>query len=210
MSFLKKAAFTLLFYVLRVYSLTLRFNAVYLSEDINNDKKKVYAVWHGQLLPLVLFYKSMQTVTIVSKSKDGDIADFFLKKLGYITVRGSSSKGGSEALMNAAALMEEGRNTAVTVDGPKGPKFSVKPGVLYLAKKSGSDIIPVVCNIKRYKRFNSWDNFILPAPFSKINIYFGNSLQVGESLDKETIKSEIKILREKMLGLTLVYSKDFL
>ncbi|MEC9492871.1 lysophospholipid acyltransferase family protein [Flexistipes sp.] len=210
MSLGSKIGFTLLFYIIRIYSWTLRFNAVYLSDEFNNNKKKVFAFWHGQLLPSVLFYKNTQTVGIVSKSKDGDIADFFLKKLGYKTVRGSSSRGGSEALMNAANLMEKGFNAAVTVDGPKGPKFSVKPGVMYLAKKTRGEIIPVVCSVKWYKRFSSWDNFILPAPFSKINIYFGKNVQVAESMDRETINSEIKTLRKEMLELTRVYSKDFL
>lgn len=210
MSLGSKVALTLLFFIIRIYSWTLRFNAVYLSDEFNNNKKKVFAVWHGQLLPLVLFYKNTGTVAIVSKSKDGDIADFFLKRLDYKTVRGSSSRGGNEALMNAAALMENGLNAAVTVDGPKGPKFSVKPGVIYLAKKACGEIIPVICSVKWYKRFSSWDNFILPAPFSKINIYFGEKIQVAEVMDRETINYEATVLREKMLELTRVYSKDFL
>ncbi|TYB34061.1 MAG: lysophospholipid acyltransferase family protein [Flexistipes sinusarabici] len=210
MSFGTKLGLTLLFFIIRIYSWTLRFNAVYLSDEFDNNKKKVFAIWHGHLLPLVLYYKNTQTMTIVSKSKDGDIADFFLKKLGYKTVRGSSSRGGSEALMNAANLMGSGLDAAVTIDGPKGPKFSVKPGVIYLAKKAGGEIIPVVCSVKWYKKFRSWDNFILPAPFSKINIYFGENMQVAEPMDRETIKYETEVLREKMLELTRVYSKDFL
>lgn len=210
MSLGTKIGLTLLFYIIRIYAWTLRFNFIYLSDDFYNDKKKVIAIWHGQLLPLLLSYKNAQIVTIVSKSKDGDIADFFLKKLGYKTVRGSSSRGGTEALMNAANLIESGLDAAVTIDGPKGPKYSVKPGVIYLAKKARGEIIPVVCSVKWYKRFNSWDNFILPAPFSKINIYIGKNLQVTESMDRETINSETSILRKKMLELTSVYSKDFL
>jgi hypothetical protein len=208
---LKKAGLSLLFFLVKLYGKTLRFETIYPENYKGRDSGNVFAIWHGHLLPLVLFYKYRNTVTIVSKSKDGDIANYFLSRLGYVTARGSSSRSGSESLMKAAALMKSNStDAAVTVDGPKGPKFSVKPGVIYLAKKNSGVLVPAVCKVNFYKKFKSWDNFILPMPFSKIYIYFGEGISYENDSENKVSREEVDILREKMLELTRDYFEDFL
>lgn len=208
---LEKIGLSALLFLLKLYARTLRFQAVYPENYKGRESGNIFAIWHGHMLPLVLFYRYRNTVTIVSKSKDGDIADYFLSRLGYITARGSSSKGGSESLLRAASLMKNSSSdAAVTVDGPKGPKFSVKPGAIYLAKKTSGILVPVVCKVKYYKKFNSWDNFILPIPFSKIYIYFGEGIFFDNGSDSKVSSEEINTVRQKMLELTRAHFKDFL
>jgi len=208
---LEKIGLSVLLFLLKLYARTLRFQAVYPENYKGRESGNIFAIWHGQMLPLVLFYRYRNTVTIVSKSKDGDIADYFLSRLGYITARGSSSKGGSESLLRAAYLMKNSSSdAAVTVDGPKGPKFSVKPGAIYLAKKTSGILVPAVCKVKYYKKFNSWDNFILPIPFSKIYIYFGEGLSFDNGSDSKVSSEEINTVRQKMLELTRAHFKDFI
>ncbi len=208
---LKKAGLSILFFLLKLYGKTLRFETIYPENYKGRERGNIFAIWHGQMLPLILFYKYRNTVTIVSKSKDGDIADYFLGRFGYVTARGSSSKGGTESLLKAAYLIKKNSaDAAITVDGPKGPKLSVKPGVIYLAKKTSGVLVPAVCKVKYYKKFDSWDNFILPMPFSKIYIYFGEGISFENDSVNKVSSEEIDMVRQKMLELTRDHFEDFL
>jgi lysophospholipid acyltransferase (LPLAT)-like uncharacterized protein len=109
---------------------------------------------------------------MISRSKDGDLLAPFVKSMGHEVVRASSSRGASAGLMEMVELMEkENCHGAMAVDGPKGPVYKAKPGVLYLAKKADNIIVPVLGNTKRFYRFNSWDKFIMPKPFAKIDLH---------------------------------------
>ena len=90
----------------------------------------IFAHWHGDDLSLLVPFSAEDLTIMVSRSKDGDLLSGVLNRLGYDTVRGSSSKGGKEALREMAGLLEKGRSMVLTVDGPRGPRARVKPGVI--------------------------------------------------------------------------------
>lgn len=162
----------------------------------------IIALWHGELFPLIAiqFSYDLNLAIMVSQSKDGEFIARLLEGLGHKTVRGSSSRGGVRALLQAKRLMErEKRIGCFTVDGPRGPRHNVKDGVIYLAQKAGAKILPMRAYVEKCKVFDSWDKFILPYPFSKYAVHVGTPMDVPtEKLDKESMKRERERLETRL------------
>lgn len=165
----------------------------------------VIALWHGEIFPLTAFghTRTSHFVTFVSQSKDGEIIARVLENLGHTTVRGSSSRGGVKALIQAKRAMErENRMAVFTVDGPRGPRHKTKDGVIYLAQRAGAKIVPVRAYPKRKKIFNSWDKFVVPMPFTHCPIYVGEPMIVTtEKLKKDVMARERERLEKRLLSL---------
>lgn len=115
----------------------------------------------------------------VSRSRDGDRIDAVLSRLGYgASARGSTSRGGAAAQRALLAALERGGDVAVVVDGPRGPAGRPKPGVGWLAAKTGRPITPVRFEAPFALRFGSWDRARLPLPFAKVRCRFGDAVKV--------------------------------
>lgn len=143
----------------------------------------VLALWHGELFPATAFGTtlSLRLVTFVSQSRDGELIARVLERVGHATVRGSSTRGGVKALLQARRIMEREKRRAVfTIDGPKGPRHQAKDGVIFLAQRAGAKILPLRAFPEHRTVFNSWDRFVLPWPFTRCHIYFGESMAVTE------------------------------
>ncbi|MDY7000401.1 MAG: lysophospholipid acyltransferase family protein [Thermodesulfobacteriota bacterium] len=167
----------------------------------SNGRRIVFAVWHNELFMLSGMRQAQNFLTIVSQSKDGDLAAGVLERLGYVTVRGSSSKGGVKALVAAYRTMRERDLSAVvTVDGPRGPRHKVKDGVVFLAQKTEALVVPVRAFPTRAKIFErAWDKFILPLPGTRFQAFFGTPYEVTkEKLRGDVLAREVKILEEKL------------
>jgi hypothetical protein len=166
----------------------------------------VLALWHGELFSLTGFGHTIcsDLVTFVSQSKDGEVIAQVLEKLGHATVRGSSTRGGVRALLQAIRVMvRENRMAVFTVDGPRGPRHKAKGGVIYLAQKAGAAIVPLRAYPVRKKVFHrSWDRFALPLPFTRCHVYVGEPMAVTtEKLTAETLAHEQGRLEKAMLAL---------
>lgn len=175
-----------------------------------SGKRVVFAIWHGQL---ALFYPMAyysKPCGIVSRSKDGELAARIIKYFGFDSVRGSSSRAGAIAIMEAEKYLKEGYDIVVTVDGPKGPRFSVKNGAIYISKRFDCVIIPVVASINRYKMFKSWDKFIFPSPFARLTIFLGEPIYTSKIIDKDAIKRESENLQKIMMEMTEKYAHFYL
>lgn len=132
------------------------------------------ASWHEHALAGVLGQVGYPYCFLISNSRDGKFVDYLSSKFGFATARGSSSKGGKEARENLERKMTEGYAAAFTVDGPRGPRHKAKPGVLHIALKMNTVILPVTAIAKDPVVFyKSWDKSKLPKPFSKIVYQFG-------------------------------------
>lgn len=142
----------------------------------NPGKGLLYASWHRGLFYFVYFYRSLKFVVMASASKDGELAAQAAKRFGWIPVRGSSSRRGSEALVEMTALFEKGHSGGLVVDAPTGPPHISKMGIIILAKRTGLPIVPVIWSADRCWRLNSWDRAIIPKPFSKIVFLYGDQL----------------------------------
>lgn len=138
----------------------------------------VYALWHAQLLPLLMGYGQAGLVAMASRHGDGEIAASIVEGLGSRVVRGSSSAGGSEALERMVELGREGWPLAITPDGPRGPARRSKPGVVRLAARAGLPIVPVAACPERAWRMRSWDAFIVPKPFTVVHVEFAPGIEV--------------------------------
>jgi len=132
---------------------------------------------------------------LTSPSKDGDILAGVMANLGMGSVRGSSSRRGSTAIRELTALLESGVDLAITPDGPRGPKYSLGPGAVFLSQKTG---IPIMLLHARYHnaiRLKTWDSFAIPLPFSRVDITIDPYMTIDpEATDLESERLRIETL----------------
>jgi len=161
---------------------------------------QIFVLWHEVLAVPLYFLRKQNLITMASLNRDGAIAAVIGKKLGYTMVRGSSTRGGKDALAIMIKLIRDGQSGALTVDGPRGPRHMVKPGAVVIAQKANAKIIPVgVFGTKMKKLEKSWDKFKVFYPFSKIHIHFGNIVEMGKDFDEncQKIASAIRQAQDK-------------
>lgn len=148
-----------------------------LKNSLENQNPVVLAHWHGDELALLSIVKRYRIATIASQSKDGELMAKVLKWLGAKTSRGSSTRGGVQALKGLLRLVKDGGNCSFAVDGPKGPLHKVKPGVFELSRMIHGPIYPVGVACERAIHFpRSWNKTFLPKPFAKVVIYWGEAM----------------------------------
>jgi lysophospholipid acyltransferase (LPLAT)-like uncharacterized protein len=133
----------------------------------------IFALWHGELLPLLWHQRGENVAIVISEHRDGEIIARIAESLGYATVRGSSSKGGSRALIGLMREIDAGRDGAITPDGPRGPARIFAPGAAIAAQRTGALIAPIRAQASRAWRLRSWDRFLIPKPFARVRVSFG-------------------------------------
>ena len=144
------------------------------SKKPNNDKSFLLAFYHQDEFALIPFFKNTGFSVLVSLSKDGEIMSRAATFLGYLPVRGSSSRGAISGLIAAIKKVKVGYNLSFAVDGPRGPIFKVKEGLSAVSKKTGRPILPVRAHIQRAYIFEkAWNKSKFPLPFTKITLNFG-------------------------------------
>lgn len=150
----------------------------------------VYASWHQRFFPGITFFATRRPIAImISQSRDGEMIARVVDILGWRSVRGSSSKGGMRALKEIRSLTRRGYRVGHIVDGPQGPFGVVKPGLITIAQFAGAPIVPVITSAQRRWVFNSWDRFMVPKPFSKVIIRFGQPVDVPRRLTAEAFET---------------------
>jgi lysophospholipid acyltransferase (LPLAT)-like uncharacterized protein len=159
----------------------------------------IYAFWHGRMLALSYRYRDRSVHLLASEHRDGELMGQTVRLLGCGHVRGSSTRGGARAILQLVAKLKEGYDLGITVDGPKGPAYRVKPGSLQIAKLSGCAIIPITASSKRFWSSTSWDVFHVPMPFTKVLIRYGEPVSVpleasADELEEKRLEVE-RILR---------------
>jgi len=164
-------------------------------------KRTIYSCWHGHFLFLLYYlYKikiSRNVSCVISPSLDGEFLAKVVKALCFGRVKGSRKRGGIEAIAELSKLIKGGGDAAITPDGPRGPLHKVQPGVIHLAKKSGAVILPMAFGAERAKIFNSWDRFILPLPFSKGVIVYGEPMRVPPNPGPQVLRDLRLALEEE-------------
>ena len=164
-------------------------------ESLEGGKSLIFSVWHGTLWVPAYFLKDSNLYALASLSQDGSYISKVLENLGWKMVRGSSSRGGSRSLLKLYRKLKKGGSTAITPDGPTGPRHKVKAGALFLQEKADSLLVPVGVDARWKKNFGSWDKFLLPLPFSKTAIVFGEPFSFEKELEME---EKQRILENKM------------
>lgn len=171
-----------------------------------NGIPAVVALWHNELVAVTGFgYRHGEKyAVVVSESKDGEIIARVLERIGLVTNRGSSSRGGLRALLGMAKeVNKNGRVGVFTVDGPRGPKYEVKEGAIFMAQRAKALLFPVRAFPRKKIVFQkSWDQFEVPYPFTRCRVRVGTPLQVtDEKLTSEVLRKETARLREALLAL---------
>ena len=165
---------------------------------INSGKPIMVCVWHGRLL-FPSWYIRLKTTNlhaIASRHTDAEIMALILKKWGYGLIRGSTQKGGKAVVQKMAEVFKNKGIVAVTNDGPKGPPRIAKAGSTSLALKYNVQIITITGSATKYWQIKSWDRFMLPKPFGKIQLIVSPPLEITEKL--ETAKDEVQLLSDFM------------
>jgi lysophospholipid acyltransferase (LPLAT)-like uncharacterized protein len=160
----------------------------------------VYAHWHRDELVLLPYYAHRRLAVLASLSRDGSMMAESLELLGYRVFRGSSSRGGARGLIRLIrAVRTEGLQAALAVDGPKGPIYEVKPGIVTLALKTGLPIIPVVVRTDRaWPIRGAWNRSYIAKPFARITAHYGTPIVVQEGDDVAGRCVDVKRALESM------------
>lgn len=166
-------------------------------------ESKIYAHWHGDELLMMKMGQFRNMAVMASRSKDGELMTGVLKLLGFKVVRGSSSRGGAGGLKGLLdAVKKQGCHTSLAVDGPRGPIYEVKPGVIAIAQKTGRPIVPTGgASGSRFVFKKAWNQCYLPLPFSKCCVIYGNPMVVSENATESEIEEIKKELQKKLLEL---------
>jgi lysophospholipid acyltransferase (LPLAT)-like uncharacterized protein len=151
----------------------------------------LFALWHGRMFLSIQAHRGQGIVTMASQSKDGEVIAQWLTRNGYSVVRGSTSRGGSAALREMVRRVRSGRHAALTVDGPRGPARIVQPGVVQLARLTGAWILPITSSSSRPRFLRSWDRYLVPLPFSRNVVAYGEPFPIDDAASEDLVLSRI-------------------
>ncbi len=189
------------YYLLRFYLSLLRIKVI--GEEIalgclTDYGGLIVVIWHQRFLPALAYvtkFRHFEPVIMISQSRDGELVARFAERLGLVPVRGSSTRGGTTALVGITEALKKYLAVVHIVDGPTGPKGIVKPGLISMAQVSGAVILPVIVSVKKAWIVGSWDQFLVPKPFSEVTIEWGQPFVVPRDLKSdryEELRREIE------------------
>lgn len=168
----------------------------------SEDRTAVLAFFHGRQFLLTGYLQGRNMGIMASLSRDGELQTSVMSGLGYHVVRGSASRGGARGLIGLKKLMERGIHATLAVDGPKGPLHEVKPGAVYLAKKTGAPLVALGASSNPSHIFSkAWDLYMLPWPFARGAVVFGEPVYLDSDMSEEAIARDSRALKEELLRL---------
>jgi len=195
------------FWLLQIWARTLRYEVDDQAGVVGTPVRENYiaALWHNRLLlisfVLKKFLPQRPGAGLISASRDGDLISDLTRRFGFDVVRGSSSRLGASALRELEKVLATGHDVLITPDGPRGPAYELGPGIVFLAQKTGSAVVPINMEFSSCWRVNSWDGFILPRPFAKVHVIFGRMHRVGATTTPEEFEAERLSLQDAMMAL---------
>lgn len=169
-------------------------------EYTSDDKPVVVGTWHRAAIYFLYFFGHFHPMIMISQSKDGEILAQYTSAMGAMTARGSSSRGGKEALEQMRHHLTSGGKACATVlDGPRGPACVAKKGMIVLSKLTGAPFIPVIWSANRTLTLrDSWDKMILPLPWSRVCIAFGDPIHIPANTKKNEIERYRRMVEERL------------
>jgi len=164
----------------------------------------ILCFWHNRILGITQVFlqryphRLRPGVTVLtSPSRDGELLARCMDGFGMGSVRGSSSRRGSQAMRELVKLVETGRDVAITPDGPRGPCYQFGPGAIFLSQVTGAPLVPMQARFSRCIRLKTWDGFIIPLPFSTVSITVHEMIPVPReptTAEFQTIRTQIESL----------------
>ncbi|MBM4314465.1 MAG: DUF374 domain-containing protein [Deltaproteobacteria bacterium] len=206
--FLKMKSFfpmLIAYYILRLYFLTIRIKSINedaLLQHLNSGNKIIAAIWHQRIIAVLGYVKRFSAYrpsVMISKSRDGDLIAAIYSRFNFRPIRGSSSRDGKKALSALVDDLKDHPFAVHVLDGPRGPRGIVKPGLIVLAEQSGVPIVPAYVSMSRAWKLNSWDGCLIPKPFSKIVIRWGQPRAITREIDEQCFEDARKDIETHML-----------
>lgn len=151
----------------------------------SSGQKVIFTLWHGELLPLLWVHRGQGIAVVISEHRDGEIIAQIAERLGYTTVRGSTSRGGGRALIGLMRAIQAGHDGAVTPDGPRGPAHVFAAGAAIAAQRTRAPLVMVRASASRAWRLKSWDRFLVPKPFATVRVSYGPVVPVNAATPRE-------------------------
>ena len=191
-------------YIVRAYLLLIRIRVVneeMALEHLRSGKKMIVAIWHQRILVVMGYARKFggyEPSVMISQSRDGEMIAKVYSRFNFRPIRGSSSRGGREALANMVEDLVHHQIAVHILDGPRGPRGVVKPGLIVLAQLSGAPIVPIYISVDRAWVLNSWDRFIIPKPFSTVVIRWDSPVHVPEKMDSEPFENTRKEIEQHL------------
>jgi len=159
----------------------------------------IYGVWHARILMVPWLNARMRqrqaarrVTVLASRSRDGGLMAEFAQRFGLAVVRGSSSRGGLEALRDLIGALRAGDDVAMVPDGPRGPACRLQGGIVALAAATGAPIVPLGVAASPARHLGSWDRFMVPLPFGRCGVVFGGLVEVKRHEDREEARARVE------------------
>jgi lysophospholipid acyltransferase (LPLAT)-like uncharacterized protein len=165
----------------------------------------IYAMWHNRIFTIPPIWsrtsgKSRRAAVLTSASKDGTILAKAMEVFRIQSVRGSSSRRAVAALIGMKRTLKNGSDICITPDGPRGPRYSVHPGVIKLAESSGAPIVPIHVTYSSAWRLKTWDALVIPKPFSRVAVVFDEILVIPPKLDDAAFTQQLERVKSILLA----------
>jgi lysophospholipid acyltransferase (LPLAT)-like uncharacterized protein len=194
------------YWVIKIVGSTIRWQSEgdsHLQEIYQSGNRAIFTFWHGRIFPAAYYWRNRGIVVMTSMNRDGEAIAQCIQRFGYGAARGSSSRGGFRALAEMARVIRQGRDTAFTIDGPRGPRYIAKQGPVLLALKTGAAIFCFHISMKHKIQLNSWDQFQIPLPFTEAVVLKAPPIWVPPDASEEHLRG----LHEQMQA-TLDYLRQ--
>lgn len=167
----------------------------------------IYILWHNRFFCVPPAWHKLcgshrRTIALTSASKDGDMVARAMAVFGLGAIRGSSSRRAVAALVGLKRALLDGNDICITPDGPRGPRYQIQPGFIKLAQATGAPIIPIHVRFSSAWRLKTWDRFVIPKPFSHVQVTFAKSLSVPRSLTPESFEHHLSQTQNILLNET--------
>jgi hypothetical protein len=180
----------------------------YLEDMLKNPRPAIFSFWHNTIFYMVYYHanfiirKGLPLNVLISQSKDGELIARTARLCGASTARGSSTRGGRDAFQALLRTIKKDRASVVTTpDGPKGPVYKFQMGTLILSQSTGAPVIPIGYACTRAWVFRSWDQFIVPKPFSRVAVGIGEPYVVPRKLsDEAAVERQRQELEDRMMS----------
>jgi len=157
------------------------------AQDTIGRRPLVLSFWHAGIIPATYLFRDCGIRVMSSNSYDGEYMGRIIRKFGFVAVKGSSSRNAVRALLGLRRALDDGWSVAFSLDGPRGPRYKVKPGPVALAKSSGVPLSVFHVAVDRAWVLNTWDRLIIPKPFSRVMLRFGTLIPVPHHATDEDV-----------------------
>ncbi len=196
-----RAAGIFFYLLIRVICSTLRwevYGGAHLDSIISSGHRAIFTFWHTCIFSATWFWRKRGIVVMSSQSRDAEYTSRFIRRFGYGATRGSSTRGGMQAMREMSECLRSGIDVAFTIDGPRGPAYVAKPGAVTLARHTGQAIFPFHIAARHPVELSSWDRLQIPLPFTRAATFVAEPIYVARDASKDEIAEKQSELQSSL------------